>query len=28
VSGATAGIVYCRGINTNILALPPLNSAI
>jgi hypothetical protein len=28
VSGATTGIVYCRGINTNILALPPLNSAI
>jgi hypothetical protein len=28
VSGATAGIVYCRGINTNLLALPPLNSAI
>ncbi len=28
VSGATTGIVYCRGINSNILALPPLNSAI
>lgn len=28
VSGATTGIVYCRGVNTNILALPPLNSAI
>lgn len=28
VSGATTGIVYCRGINTNLLALPPLNSAI
>jgi hypothetical protein len=28
VSGTVAGTLYCRGINTNILALPPLNSAI
>ncbi len=28
VSGATTGVLYCRGINTNILALAPLNSAI
>ncbi len=28
VTGASTGVMYCRGINTNILALPPLNSAI
>ena len=28
VSGAVAGTLYCLGWNSNILALPPLNSAI
>lgn len=27
-SGAVAGTLYCRAVNANVLALPPLNSAV
>ncbi len=28
VTGAVTGTVYCKGINANVLALPPLNSVV
>jgi hypothetical protein len=28
VTGATLGVIYCKAINANVLALPPLNSVV